>query len=79
MTDYIVHLQWPAMVVTVLAAWLTASDQERRRNIGFWYFLAGNVLEITWAWHSGAFALAFLQVALAAMNMRGTYKNRSSN
>ena len=33
-------LQWPAMVVTVLASWLVASTHEARRNVGFWLFLA---------------------------------------
>jgi len=28
-------------------------------------------------WHDGAYALIVLQFALAAMNMRGAYKNES--
>jgi hypothetical protein len=43
-------LQWPAMLVTVLAAWLVASTSKRRRRIGFWTFLLSNVLWITWGW-----------------------------
>ena len=34
--DYLHHLQWPAMIVTVVAAWLVASQAKRRRKIGFW-------------------------------------------
>jgi hypothetical protein len=45
-------IQWPAMGVTVAAAWLVASDQERRRNIGFWVFMLSNVLWIVWGWYS---------------------------
>ena len=37
-------LQWPAMAVTLAAAWCVASTQRRRREAGFWLFLASNVL-----------------------------------
>jgi hypothetical protein len=68
-------LQWPAMVVTVLAAWLVASRSSRRRTAGFWIFLVSNVLWIVWGWHTSAWALIVLQFALAALNFRGVYKN----
>ncbi len=71
-------VQWPAMAVTVAAAWLVASDQERRRNIGFWLFMLSNVLWIAWGWYSGAYALMALQVCLAAMNVRGAKKTDPS-
>jgi hypothetical protein len=67
-------LQWPAMIVTVLAAWLVASNSKHRRNIGFWIFLASNALWIAWAWQAHAWALIVLQVALAGMNIRGAAK-----
>jgi hypothetical protein len=67
-------VQWPAMVCTVAAAWLVASTQSRRRNIGFWLFLLSNVLWIVWGWHAGAAALIVLQFCLAALNIRGTRK-----
>jgi hypothetical protein len=73
--DYIDMLQWPAMVVTVLASWLVASRSQRRRKIGFWVFLASNVLWAVWGWHTRAYALIVLQVLLAVMNARGVYKN----
>jgi len=68
-------LQWPAMFVTVLAAWLVASQSRRRRTAGFWIFLLSNALWIAWGWHDGAHALIALQVALAALNIRGAWKN----
>jgi hypothetical protein len=68
-------LQWPAMLVTVLAAWLVASQARRKRTIGFWIFLASNALWIAWAWQAQAWALIVLQVALAALNIRGAFKN----
>jgi hypothetical protein len=68
-------IQWPAMLVTVIAAWMIASQAKRRRELGFWCFLLSNALWIIWAWHDHAYALIALQVALAALNIRGAYKN----
>ena len=68
-------VQWPAMAVTLVAAWLVASQAKRRREIGFWVFIASNVLWIVWAWHTRAWALIALQVGLFAMNVRGAAKN----
>lgn len=68
-------LQWPAMVVTVAAAWLVASQSKTRRAIGFWAFLGSNVLWIAWGWQARAYALVVLQVCLAALNLRGARKN----
>lgn len=73
--DWIDFLQWPAMVVTVAAAWLVASTSRRKRMAGFWVFLSSNVLWSIWGWHTGAWALIVLQVCLAIMNARGVYKN----
>ena len=67
-------LQWPAMAVTVSAAWLVASASEKRRNAGFWVFLLSNALWIVWGFTSSAYALIVLQLALAAMNIRGAKK-----
>ena len=67
-------LQWPAMVVTVLASWLVASTHEARRNAGFWLFLLSNVLWVAWGWHANAQALIGLQFCLAALNIRGARK-----
>ena len=72
--DYLDQLQWPAMAVTVLAAWLVASSQEGRRNAGFWVFLLSNALWAAWGWHTQAWALVALQVAMAGMNIRGAMK-----
>jgi hypothetical protein len=75
MIDYLDLLQWPAMIVTVCAAWLVASRSARKRKVGFWVFLSSNVLWTIWGWHASAYALIALQLALAAMNIRGAYKN----
>jgi len=71
-------LQWPAMVATVLAAWLVGSNRQGRRNAGFRVFLASNVLWGLWGWHDGAYALIALQVALALLNIRGVSQTESA-
>ncbi|MBC5766139.1 hypothetical protein [Ramlibacter albus] len=70
-------LQWPAMLASVLAAWLVASNNAHKRNIGFWVFLASNVLWVAWGWPQHAYALVVLQVVLALMNIRGLKKTES--
>ena len=57
------------------AAWLVASTHAGRRKVGFWVFLASNVLWVAWGVHDGARALIALQVVLAIMNVRGVRKN----
>lgn len=74
-TQWIDLLQWPAMAVTLAAAWLVASQRKGRRETGFWLFIASNVLWIAWGWHDQAWALIGLQVGLFALNLRGARKN----
>ncbi len=73
--DYLDWLQWPAMAVSVCAAWMVASDAQARREAGFWVFLASNLLWIVWGFHSRSWALVVLQLALGVMNIRGVKKN----
>lgn len=68
-------VQWPAMALTALAAWLVGSSSEARRNSGFWIFLFSNLLWVIWGWHASAYALIVLQVCLAVLNIRGAQKN----
>ncbi len=68
-------IQWPAMAVTIYAAWLVASQTRRKREHGFWWFLLSNVLWMIWGIHDHAYALIALQVGLAALNIRGAWKN----
>lgn len=74
MEELLTAIQWPAMAVTVAAAWLVASRHLGRRRVGFCLFLASNVLWVVWGLHSGAIALVVLQLCLAALNMRGVHK-----
>ena len=73
--DIVDLLQWPAMVITIIAAYLVGSRSPRRRAVGFWCFLASNVLWTIWGLHDRAYALVALQFFLAALNVRGVYKN----
>lgn len=75
MDGLIDFLQWPAMVISLVAAYLIGSKRADRRVLGFWTFIFSNLLWIVWGWHDGAWALITLQLALMAMNIRGIFKN----
>lgn len=75
MDNFLNALQWPAMAVTLLSAWLVASQSKQKRNIGFWFFIVSNLMWIAWGWHDGAIALIVLQIGLFALNVRGAMKN----
>lgn len=78
MSDFDLNLlQWPAMVVTIVASWLVASMDDSKRNWGFWVFLLSNALWIAWGVQASATALVALQVCLAAMNIRGARKTET--
>jgi hypothetical protein len=72
--DILSQLQWPAMAVTVTAAWLVASSHKRKRHWGFWLYLLSNLLWVAWGLYAHAYALIALQFCLAAMNIRGARK-----
>jgi hypothetical protein len=67
------------MLVTVIAAWLVASQRKLKRNWGFWLFLVSNLLWIVWGIHDGAYALILLQLCLGFLNIRGAVKNRAND
>jgi hypothetical protein len=73
--DLLNVIQWPAMLVTVIAAWMIASQKKFKRNWGFWLFLLSNLLWIVWGLNDQAYALIILQMALAFLNIRGAVKN----
>ena len=76
--DYLNWLQWPAMLVTVLAAWLIGSCRPQSRVSGFICFIVSNILWVLWGFHSQAYALIVLQFCLFGMNLRGFLKNAES-
>ncbi|HZA57230.1 MAG TPA: hypothetical protein VE616_23505 [Candidatus Udaeobacter sp.] len=73
--DYVNLIQWPAMALTAAAPWLVGSQRKTNRNLGFWAFLASNVLWMIWGVYARAYALIVLQVVLAILNLRGAQKN----
>ncbi|MFC3457372.1 hypothetical protein [Massilia haematophila] len=77
MDEFLDFLQWPAMAVSLYAAYLIGSQRAGRRVFGFWMFILSNLLWIVWGVHDEAWALIALQVALMAMNIRGIWKNDS--
>jgi len=80
--DLLPFLQWPAMLTTIMAAWLVASTSHRRRHGGFWLYLASNALWIGWGWPVQAYGLIALQLFLVVTNVRGllkTWRDRPSD
>ena len=73
--DYIDLVQWPAMMVTVIAAWFMGSQQPRRRMLAFWGFISSNALWVMWGLYAGAYGLIVLECVLLGMNARGFKKN----
>ena len=78
MDEFIDFLQWPAMLVTLFAAYLIGSKRAERRVFGFCMFILSNVLWIVWGIHDEAWALIALQAALMVTNIRGIFKNESA-
>lgn len=72
--DWIDTLQWPAMAITVFAAWLVANASDRSRRAGFVLYLVSNALWVAWGLYTHSYALVVLQFALAIMNFRGERK-----
>jgi hypothetical protein len=79
MEEFLDFLQWPAMAVSLYAAFMIGSKKAGKRIFGFWMFILSNVLWIVWGLHDEAWALISLQVALMAMNVRGIFKNESAS
>jgi hypothetical protein len=79
MNELLNALQWPAMAITLTAAWLVSSCDHRRRRAGFWCFLVSNVCWICWGWIAHANALIVMQLGLFAINVRGANKKESDS
>lgn len=72
-------LQWPAMIVTIVATGLVTSQSKRKRLLGFWCFLFSNVLWVIWGWHVQAYAVVVMQFVLTILNIRGAWKNEPAS
>lgn len=78
MFDSLNWLQWPALIVTVIASWMVSVTRKDERKRGFWLFLLSNALWVAWGFHADAYALILLQFCLAIANIHGVIKNRSA-
>ena len=74
--NWLDYLQWPALIVTVMASWMVSVTQKDERKAGFWLFLLSNILWTVWGLFAHAYALVLLQCCLAIANIHGIIKNR---
>lgn len=75
MEEILSFLQWPAMAISLAAAWWMGSKRASKRIIAFVLLIVGNLMWIAWGWSESAFALIALNVGLLALNVRGIMKN----
>jgi hypothetical protein len=73
--EWLEYLEWPAMAISLAAAWWMASRSPRKRIVAFVLLIVGNIMWIAWGWNDEAFALVALNVGLMALNVRGVIKN----
>lgn len=75
MDEFFAWLEWPAMAISLAAAWWMGSKQASKRIVAFCMLIAGNLMWIGWGWGEDARALIALNVGLLALNVRGILKN----
>lgn len=73
--EWIAFLEWPAMALSLVGAYLLGSQSPRRRIVGFAVFCVSNALWVAWGWRDGAWALIVLQFGLLLLNVRGIRRN----
>ena len=75
MEEYFAYLEWPAMAISLAAAWWLGSKKAEKRIIAFWLLIAGNLMWIAWGWGEAAWALIALNMGLMGLNVRAILKN----
>ena len=75
MEDYLAYLEWPAMAITLAAAWWMGSTKPQKRIVAFGMLIVGNLMWIGWGWGDEAWALIALNLGLLALNIRAIMKN----
>ena len=78
MDQFAALLEWPAMAISLAAAWWMGSKQPRRRIVAFCMLIVGNLMWIAWGWGEHAKALVALNLGLLALNVRGIIKNEDA-
>jgi hypothetical protein len=79
MDDWLAWMQWPAMAISLLAAWLIASKDAHKRVLAFVLLILGNLLWKGWGWRATAYALIVLNAGLLVLNVRGILKNETDS
>ncbi len=75
MVELFALLEWPAMAISLAAAWWMGSRRAHERVVAFIMLIVGNLMWIAWGWGADAWALIALNVGLMALNVRGIIKN----
>ena len=75
MEEFAAKLEWPAMAISLAAAWWMGSRKAQKRVVAFIMLIVGNLMWIAWGWGAQAWALIALNVGLMALNVRGIVKN----
>lgn len=75
MEEFFAWLEWPAMLISLAAAWYMGSKKADKRILAFWMLIVGNLMWIAWGWGEAAWALIALNVGLLGLNVRGILKN----
>ena len=75
MEEFFAYLEWPAMAVSLAAAYWLGSTRAKKRIVAFALLILGNLMWIAWGWGEGAWALIALNVGLMVLNVRAILKN----
>ena len=75
MKEFFAYLEWPAMAISLAAAYWLGSTRPKKRIVAFAMLILGNLMWIAWGWGDGAWALIALNVGLMALNVRAIIKN----
>ena len=78
MDDMLALLEWPAMAISLVAAYLLGSIHTTKRIVAFVMLIIGNLMWIGWGWGDGAKALIALNVGLMVLNIRAIMKNEEA-
>ncbi|MDQ1811769.1 hypothetical protein RBA41_00475 [Massilia sp. CCM 9210] len=78
MEEIFALLEWPAMAISLAAAWWMGSKKPGKRIVAFSMLIVGNLMWIAWGWGEAAWALIALNVGLLALNVRGIRKNEDA-
>jgi hypothetical protein len=73
--EFFAYLEWPAMAISLAAAWWLGSKRPEKRIFAFSLLIVGNLMWIAWGWGDGAWALIALNAGLLALNVRAIAKN----